>query len=633
MYDRLSSWLGRSLRRKLLLAIITTVVVVLGILGMLSFLIGQRAIRYEVEMRNAHLASLMAQTIGTEFTDRFNHVALLVTQLQRTSTFDAQAQTLRDFRLNSPTTYQGLYVVASDGSVIIDVAAELETLAGLTSTATLLPQPRTMLPVEAQQAFTEALKGKTFISPTLISQFDQVPITILAWPITDQRGQVTNVLVVKIDGRKLWRDVDDVRIGTTGRVFVASAEGFIIAHPERNYIGQPLATELRPVIAGYQGQIEYRDPVSGQLMLAAYSPVSGRSGWSIIVEQARDEALAPVNSIAFLTLVMLLFALGCATIITFAIARSITRPIQKLVQATRYITHTGDLSHDIPVVGTDEVNQLAGAFNGMMATLRTARDRLLEAQTVEQELRIAREIQTSLLPAGPPYIPGLDIAADCVPAQDVGGDFYGYYRLAVNHARSRELLVTVGDVSGKGIPAALYMAVSSSALAARVTLASNIVQLYDELNTILHPRTTQTRMNTALLTVHLDTHQQQWFAHVVNAGLIAPLHRSSSDCQYLDVGGLPLGAVLTARYDHLDVPLQCGDWLILCSDGIIEAMNEQREIYGFDRLQDHVANSPVDTAQAMVASIMHEVLAFAGKANQHDDMTVVVIRMGLTSAN
>jgi serine phosphatase RsbU (regulator of sigma subunit) len=224
-------------------------------------------------------------------------------------------------------------------------------------------------------------------------------------------------------------------------------------------------------------------------------------------------------------------------------------------------------------------------------------------------------------------VPGLDIAAHCLPAKEVGGDFFGYYRLAANHTTSRELIVTVGDVSGKGIPAALYMAVSSSALATQVALSSSIVELYAALNLILHPRTAQTRINTALLTVHLDRHDDQWLAHVVNAGLIAPLHRRAALSSYLEVGGLPLGAVPAARYRHIDQPLEYGDWLIMCSDGIIEAMNGQREMYGFERLQSHVSGSAATTAAAMVATIMQDIETFTGGADQHDDMTVVVIRV------
>ncbi|HYF61211.1 MAG TPA: SpoIIE family protein phosphatase, partial [Herpetosiphonaceae bacterium] len=456
---------------------------------------------------------------------------------------------------------------------------------------------------------------------------DQVPITVLGVPVLDSQDLIGAILVVEIDGRNLWQTIDEIRVGATGRAFVAAADGLIIAHPQREYIGRTLPAELTTVTDGYEGLSTYRDPITGQDLLAAYSPVGGRSGWSIVVEQAQAEALAPVNTIAALTFVVMVLGLGCATLVTFWIARSITRPLQNLVQATKYIAHTGDLTHDIPVIGSDEVNQLAGSFNGMIDTLRDARDRLLTAQAVAQELRIAREIQTGLLPAGPPQLPGFDIAADSLPANEVGGDFYAYHRLSGGQSSHSGLVITVGDVSGKGIPAALYMAVSASVLAAQVALAANVGQLYRELNTLLLPRSAQTRINTALLAVHLDLRQDHWQAHIVNAGLVAPLHRRGDRCEYLDVGGFPLGSVPGATYLHLDLPLERGDWLVLCSDGIVEAMDPRRELYGFDRLAAHIAVSPAGSAAEMVASILRDVTDFTAGEAQHDDMTVVAIRL------
>jgi serine phosphatase RsbU (regulator of sigma subunit)/HAMP domain-containing protein len=623
---RLRAWVGRSLRRKLLVPILVTVTLVLTVLGLLAFLVGRSAVEQEVQQRNRELAALVSQAVGSEFDHRLNTVALLVGQLVSAPAPQARAAALRNFRLQAPTTYRALYLLDVSGTTVIDVSANVEALVALTDTSRLLI-PRGALPDYAMDAFERAKSGLIFVSPTIIADSDQVPLTVLGVPVLDSNDLIGAILVVEIDGRNLWRTIDEIRVGDTGRAFVASADGQIIAHPQREYIGRPLPAELSTVTAGYEGLTIYRDPLSGQDLLAAFSPVSGRSGWSIVVEQAQAEALAPVNTIAALTFVVMVLGLGCATIVTFWIARSITRPLQNLVRATDYIARTGDLTHDIPVNGADEVDQLAGSFNGMIDTLRDARDGVLAAQAVAQELRIARQIQTSLLPSGPPRLPGFDIAADSVPANEVGGDFYAYHRLSGGQSSHSGLVINVGDVSGKGIPAALYMAVSASVLAAQVALAADVRQLYTELNTLLLPRSTQTRINTALLTVHLDLRPEGWQAHIVNAGLIAPLHRRGDQCAYLEVGGFPLGSVPGATYRHLDLPLERGDWLVLCSDGIVEAMDPQRGLYGFDRLAAHIGASPAGSASEMVASILKDVAAFTAGVPQHDDMTVVAIRL------
>jgi serine phosphatase RsbU (regulator of sigma subunit) len=210
----------------------------------------------------------------------------------------------------------------------------------------------------------------------------------------------------------------------------------------------------------------------------------------------------------------------------------------------------------------------------------------------------------------------------------VGGDFYDYYHFVSDSQNpSEDFAVAVGDVSGKGTPAALYMAVSSSALAAKAPFVPDVGQLCDQLNTILYPRVALTRMNIALLYVYFTKHECQWTARVANAGLIAPLLRRNGHCEYLDVGGLPLGVQSDTRYHQIELPLQRGDWLVLCSDGIVEAMNAAREMYGFDRLQQRVLAAPTTRARELIDWIMADITTFIGGAEPHDDMTIVVVRL------
>jgi HAMP domain-containing protein len=201
-----------------------------------------------------------------------------------------------------------------------------------------------------------------------------------------QIGQPGGVVVAEIDLRDIWLRVDEIRIEQTGRAFVVSQDGLIIAHPDRAYIGQRIAPELEPVLAGFEGQTGYRDPISGHLMLAAYSPVGGPSKWGVVVEQEQDEALARINRIAFIGFGVLIVALAIATTLTVLIARDVTQPIQGLAQVTQTIAQTGDLSRDIQVDRRDEVGQLAAAFNQMIAGLREAQTHLLRTQAMTQEL-------------------------------------------------------------------------------------------------------------------------------------------------------------------------------------------------------------------------------------------------------
>ncbi|MBN1889946.1 MAG: SpoIIE family protein phosphatase [Thermoflexales bacterium] len=250
-----------------------------------------------------------------------------------------------------------------------------------------------------------------------------------------------------------------------------------------------------------------------------------------------------------------------------------------------------------------------------------------EKEAVRREMDLAREIQMSLLPTSAPNIPGLEIAGLSFPAREVGGDLYNYYNVP-----PAGWAIAVGDVSGKGIPAALYMAVSTTMLAAKAAFVPDVAQLMTEMNAALYPYMSGRQMNTALCYVRLEAVPEaetasRYIAHVANAGLVAPVLRRGTQCEYLAVGGLPLGAMVAGfPYRALDLPLQTSDMLVMATDGIIEALNGAGEMYGFDRFLARVASAPAAASDA-IHWLVADVQAFMGDAEQHDDLTVVVIRL------
>jgi sigma-B regulation protein RsbU (phosphoserine phosphatase) len=135
-------------------------------------------------------------------------------------------------------------------------------------------------------------------------------------------------------------------------------------------------------------------------------------------------------------------------------------------------------------------------------------------------------------------------------------------------------------------------------------------------------------MNTALLYIHLARNSRPalWTAQIVNAGLIAPLLRRDEQCDYLDIGGLPLGVLPELiGYTKTELALQANDWLVLCSDGLIEAMNKAGEMYGLERLKKRVAAFRPGQAHDLMDWITADVQTFVNNREVHDDMTVVVI--------
>ena len=393
LIHRLRNWWGKSLRRRLLIASVITLLLSLVLLGYLSFRTGQAGVRREVNQRNHQLARYVARDINAQFDNIWGNVRLFTYQLEESAEMPAlQARAMLELRRASPLTYRALYLFDGEYHLLVHLADPLEDLLIIRDVEEIISRPPISLTDEISTAYEAARGGDLFLSATYIVGAEQVPIVYMGAPIAVEQGRASQIVVAEIDLRDIWRRIDAISIGQTGRAFIVSREGTIIAHPDRAYIGRPLAPELRPVLADHEGQAEYTDPVSGVRLLASYSPMEGKSGWSIVMEQERAEALASVNVIAFVSLGVLLVAIGMGTLVTVMIARSITYPIQHLVEATRAIAHTGNLSQDIAVEGQDEVGQLATTFNQMITSLRRAEEkarRRLDQQIAVNQLALA----------------------------------------------------------------------------------------------------------------------------------------------------------------------------------------------------------------------------------------------------
>jgi serine phosphatase RsbU (regulator of sigma subunit) len=244
-------------------------------------------------------------------------------------------------------------------------------------------------------------------------------------------------------------------------------------------------------------------------------------------------------------------------------------------------------------------------------------------------MRVARGIQESLMPDTVPSVTGLDIAGGSTPALQVGGDFFGYY-----WRENGELGVAVGDVSGKGLPAALLMAVSVGALSAEANRSDEPEAVLDHIDTVLDDYTRRNRLNTALCYVVLsraDSDGNSFQVCAVNAGAIPPLlRRADGRVEWLEASGLPLGIPNAdgAIRTPARVQIQRGDMLVLTSDGVVEAMNARRQVFGFDRFERAVAASrPERGASSVHAEILSGMHTFGAGVPPHDDVTLVVIRV------
>ncbi len=249
---------------------------------------------------------------------------------------------------------------------------------------------------------------------------------------------------------------------------------------------------------------------------------------------------------------------------------------------------------------------------------------VVEKERMEEELSIARDLQTSMLPATCPKIAGFELAAVSTQAREVGGDFFDF----IDMGKDRIGLV-IGDVTGKSVSGALVMSASRSVFRMLSELELPIGEIMMRANRRIKNDVTG-GMFVALLYAVLDPQDQ--YLGLCSAGQTQPIHFSSKTGEAILVetegDTFPLGILEDSQYEETKIQLTPGDKIVFYTDGIVEAMNEQEEMFGFDRLLEVVQGAKSMTAESLLKEILDKVSEFVGGAAQHDDLTVIVVSVG-----
>ncbi len=306
------------------------------------------------------------------------------------------------------------------------------------------------------------------------------------------------------------------------------------------------------------------------------------------------------------------------------------RPLRQLQHGTLALAN-GQFGHNIQLRAwvKDELHDVADTFNLMSSQLERLYREQAERERIQREIEIARTVQQALFPARIPVVRGLEIAAFCRPHRETSGDFYDLLAL-----EGDQLGVVIGDVSGKSIPAAMVMVAAQSTLRAEALTHTSPARVLDQSNVLLQ-RNMPRGMFVAASYARLDA----WSGEMVwaNAGQIYPvlLHRvrpanPQAYPRYLEATGaaFPLGVSAAIRYDDQPLKLIPGDTVLFYTDGVIEAMNPAHELYGFERLEKLVRSLADNLPpQALIEAVLADVAAFVGPAEQHDDITLVAVKL------
>jgi serine phosphatase RsbU (regulator of sigma subunit) len=313
-----------------------------------------------------------------------------------------------------------------------------------------------------------------------------------------------------------------------------------------------------------------------------------------------------------------------------SIIRGILDDVKGLAEAAGRFGE-GDLSHRIEVRGKDELGSLSASFNTMAENIEQNQELLLEKERLEADLSLARDIQQRMLPQSPPVLPGLDVAGISIPSREVGGDLF--YFLPVPEGR---LGLTIGDVSGKSVPAALLMSNVLAALKTEARLIEGEGEILSHLNRLIAEQVEPGRFVTFFYGVVDRLNRTLSYA---SAGHNPALKvGTDGTAEWLAEAGMPLGVLPENTYTPARVALEVGDVLVLYSDGVTEAERHrgtevladdpgEPEFYDDYRLERAVRSARRKSASEIVRAVVDSVREFTGGADLSDDLTLVVVKI------
>ncbi|PYQ98049.1 MAG: hypothetical protein DMF94_15710 [Acidobacteria bacterium] len=397
----------------------------------------------------------------------------------------------------------------------------------------------------------------------------------------------------------------------------------------------PDALAAPGVLSRLRSPMEYRDwstGATGTLMMTT----------ALDVPELYDRISAAEGSIGRTFgqgLLLVLFVIGVlflvieamALVAGLALAKSLTGSVHELFVGTERVRR-GDFTHKIAVRSEDQLGELAQSFNSMTASIEDLLRQAAEKKRLEEELRIAHEIQMSLLPQGPLVMAGLSVTALCVPAREVGGDYYDFLPLG-----DQRVGVLIADVSGKGTSAALYMAeLKGLVLSLSEIHASPRALLVAANRIIAHHLDARSFITMTYAVIDLRA-RTMTYARAGHTPLIyvpgAPACGATRQVQILAPDGMVVGLKLDngEMFErHLveeTIALQPGDLYLLFTDGISEAMNSRDDLFGETRLGHLVETHAHLPSEELRERMLREIAAFVGDAPQHDDMTMILLKV------
>ena len=446
--------------------------------------------------------------------------------------------------------------------------------------------------------------------------------------------------IVTVDISLAWLQemVSKLKIYETGYGFIISRNGTIISYPKKEWIMNESLFSIAEEYSLPDTRMIGREMIKGKsdfikvgqassLMNKGwvyYAPLPS-NGWSIGIFFPGEELFADMRKLNRTIIVIATIGLVLLLTVTVVITRKITSPIGQLADITQKIG-SGNFQTVLPAVqGDDEIGRLTKSFDMMQKQLAEYMANLEHTtaakEKIESELRIAHDIQMSIIPKLFPPFPDrkeFDIYGILESAKSVGGDLYDFFLMDSVH-----LCVALGDVSGKGVPASLFMAITRTLLRAKALTVKMPQEIISGMNDDLCKDNDMSMFVTFFIGI-LDINTGR--LTYSNGGHNKPyITKKDGTLKILEeIHGLPLG-VAECEYTSSEIMMSPGEKLVIYTDGVTEATSTNTELYNEERLEKVLSKTSKENPKAIIGELMVDIRKFTLGAEQSDDITVLII--------
>ena len=450
--------------------------------------------------------------------------------------------------------------------------------------------------------------------------------------VTDDISKIEAETESKINDiiRVLKENFHQIKIAKTGTIFLFNHSGDILIPPSDKFAKAISEDSIKSLVKSPENHLFSRLILNGQ-KINAYTAHIKALDWYISALVPVEEIKASANRLAerLSAIIGGIFLFGF--IILNIAVRRFSNPLKSLTLKLKDIPHkdltsrefTLNIENDFYTKRKDEVGALAASFVYMFRELQKNINQLVATtvakERIESELSVARDIQLGILPKIFPPYPDRDefeLHAYIEPAKEVGGDLYDFFLLDDDH-----LCISIGDVSGKGVPAALFMAITKTLIQTYCEIKKSISEIMTKINDVLSKDNPNCMFVTLLIGIlNIRTGEFKY----ANAGHNPPLIKSGEKIFFQKgLSGPVAGAMEMLQFKELSLRLKKGDVLFLYTDGVTEAMNSKEKLYSSERLQNLIGSSKETHAEDIIETVKHDIKIFTGDEPQYDDITML----------